>query len=127
MAAPPCAPLCHLGDATRAGDDGDAQQGLRLSPEVSCGQGCQPAFTVAWLCLGADNVDWRSGFSGNTYQPLRIIDPARPAKVQVTATVTVSCAPDGSAAQCSTTWLVGWDAGAVLHSITELDSTCPGA
>jgi len=41
--------------------------------------------------------------------------------------VTVSCSPDASAAQCSTTWLVGWDAGPVLHSITELDSTCPGA
>jgi len=127
MAAGPCTPWCHLGAAERAGDDGDPRQGLRISPQVSCGQGCQPAFTVAWLCLGADNVDWRSGFAGNTYQPLRVIEPARPAKVQVTATVTVSCAPDQSAAQCSTTWLVGWDAGAVLHSITELDSTCPGA
>lgn len=127
MAATPCIPWCHLGAAERAGDDGDPRQGLRISPRVSCGQGCQPAFTVAWLCLGADNVDWRSGFAGNTFQPLRVIDPARPAKVQVTATVTVSCSPDQSAAQCSTTWLVGWDAGAVLHSITELDSTCPGA
>jgi len=127
MAATPCTPWCHLGDAARAGEDGDPRQGLRISPQVSCGQGCQPAFTVAWLCLGADNVDWRSGFAGNTFQPLRVIDPARPAKVQVTATVTVSCAPDQSAAQCSTTWLVGCDAGAVLHSITELDSTGPGA
>ena len=126
MAATHCTPRCHLGAPTRSGEDGAGQQGLRVSPEVSCSDGCQPAFTVAWLCLGADNVDWRSGFAGNTYQPLRIIDPSRPAKVQVTATVTVSCAPDQSAAQCSTTWLVGWEAGAVLHSITELDSTCPG-
>lgn len=127
MAAAPCVPWCHLGDAVRAGDDGVAQQGLRISPQVSCGDGCQPAFTVAWLCLGADNVDWKSGFAGNTYQPLRIIDPDQAAQVQVTATVTVSCAPDGSAAQCSTTWLVAWAPGALLHSITELDSTCPGS
>lgn len=127
MAAAPCVPWCHLGDATRSGDDGVAQQGLRISPQVSCGAGCQPAFTVTWLCLGADNVDWKSGFAGNTYQPLRVVDPDQPAQIQVTATVTVSCSPGSAAAQCSTTWLVAWAAGVVLHSITELDSTCPGA
>jgi len=126
MAATSCVPSCHLGDAARAGEDGVAQQGLRISPRVDCGTGCQPAFTVSWLCLGADNIDWKSGFAGNTYQPLRVIEPDQAAQVQVTATVTVSCAPDGSAAQCSTTWRVAWGPGAVLHSITELDSTCPG-
>lgn len=127
MSASPCRSWCHLGAASRAGDDGAPVQGLRISPQVRCGAGCQPAFTVSWLCLGAENVDWRSGFAGNTYQPLRIIDPARPATVQVTATVTVSCSPDGSAAQCSTTWRVEWQAGAVLAAITTLDSTCPGS
>ena len=127
MATKRCIAWCNLGDAERTGEDGSANQGLRVSPHVSCGEGCQPAFTVAWLSLGADNVDWQSGFASNAFQPLRVIDPALPARVQVTATVTVSCAPDGTAAQCSTTWLVTWHAGAVLAGVTQLDSTCPGS
>ena len=126
MTAKRCIAWCHLGDAVRVGADGSPQQGLRVAPQDSCGEGCQPAFTVAWLCTGAENVDWMSGFAGNTYQPLTIVDPSRPASVQVTGTVTVSCSPDGSAAQCSTTWRVTWGADVVLVSVVELDTTCPG-
>jgi hypothetical protein len=126
MAAKQCVPWCDLGAATHIGADGEAQQGLRIEPQVSCGDGCLPAFTVAWLCLGADNVDWNSGFVGNTYQPLRVVDFEQGASVQVTATITVSCSPDGEAAQCSSSWMVRWEPGARFAGLDLLNSTCPG-
>jgi hypothetical protein len=126
MARHRCVPWCDVGAAVHTGEDGDPQHGLRIRPSVSCGEGCTPAFTIAWLCTGAENVDWKSGLAGNHFQPLRIEDADAPASIQVTATVTVSCAPDGEAAQCSTTWLLSWSPGARFGGITVLDTTCPG-